>query len=171
MEITDDLKSVVFGAGTTYSHLIKLLASNKVALQNMPSAPHINIVGSLITGTHGGGVELPIMSHYAEGFRYMSPRGEMEVAIKGKDADFYKKLHSFGLAGAITSMQLAIVPEFAVKKCIYANLPWDFVNDPESFTDVLTAGNYLSFFTDWKQEAMTSVWIGKRLDTWTDELL
>ena len=77
MEITEDMKSVVIGAGTTYSHLIKLLARNKVALQNMPSAPHINIVGSLITGTHGGGFELPIISHYAEGFRYMNPRGEM----------------------------------------------------------------------------------------------
>ena len=59
------------------------------------------------------------------------------MSIKGKDADFYKKLHSFGLAGAITSVQLGLVTEFAVKKCIYASLPWDAIYNLEQYAEIL----------------------------------
>ncbi len=83
MEIAEDDKSVVVGSGTSWHSLMGLLANNKLALANIPSKPKVNVVGSLITGEHGAGLSMPILSHYVYGFRIMNPRGEMDVVIKG----------------------------------------------------------------------------------------
>lgn len=48
--------TVTFGAGVTYTMLIKKLTEHKMALRNLPSLPHINVVGSVVTGTHGSGM-------------------------------------------------------------------------------------------------------------------
>lgn len=103
----------------------------------------------------------------------MNPRGEMGVSVKGRDSDFYTKLHSFGLAGAITSIQLSVVPEFAVKKCIYSNLSWDVISETEKYENLILAFHpaYLSLYTDWKQETMTSVFIETKETSWDEELL
>lgn len=50
-------RSVTFGAGVTFTMLIKALTEHKMALRNLPSLPHINVVGSVVTGTHGSGME------------------------------------------------------------------------------------------------------------------
>ena len=56
-DISFDLKNkrVTFGAGFTYTDLIKELRAKKMALHNLPSLPHLNVVGSVVTGTHGSG--------------------------------------------------------------------------------------------------------------------
>ena len=55
---------VRFGAGVTYTMLIKALKKEGMALPNLPSLPHLNVVGSVVTGTHGGGIELRAMATY-----------------------------------------------------------------------------------------------------------
>ena len=75
--VSPDKTQVTFGAGVTYSDLIKVLAEHKLALAILPSLPHVNVVGSLVTGTHGGGVEMPALITYAEAYRYLSPTGKM----------------------------------------------------------------------------------------------
>ena len=47
--------TVKFDAGLTYSELISAIAKEGLAIQNLPSLPHINVVGSMITATHGSG--------------------------------------------------------------------------------------------------------------------
>ena len=46
---------VHFGSGITYSELIRHVDAAGKALPNLPSLPHINVVGSMITATHGSG--------------------------------------------------------------------------------------------------------------------
>jgi xylitol oxidase len=46
---------VHFGAGCIYSDLIKAVDAAGKALPNLPSLPHINVVGSMVTATHGSG--------------------------------------------------------------------------------------------------------------------
>ena len=46
---------VHFGSGITYSELIRYVDAAGKALPNLPSLPHINVVGSMITATHGSG--------------------------------------------------------------------------------------------------------------------
>jgi len=109
---------VIFGAGVTYSDLIKELAAQKLALPVLPSLPHVNVIGSLVTGTHGGGVGIPALITYVEGYRYLSPLGKIETSNK-TDKFFYTRIQSFGTGGIITEMTMKVVPEFAVKKCVY----------------------------------------------------
>ena len=47
---------VTFGAGINYSKLIEALKEKKMALLGLPSLPHINVVGSIVTGTHSAGL-------------------------------------------------------------------------------------------------------------------
>jgi len=51
--VTGDV--VHFGAGVTYSELIVAVDNSGKALPNLPSLPHINVVGSCITASHGSG--------------------------------------------------------------------------------------------------------------------
>ncbi len=55
---------VRFGAGVTYTTLIKALVERKLALLNLPSLPHLNVVGSVVTGTHGSGIDNQAMASY-----------------------------------------------------------------------------------------------------------
>jgi len=50
--------TVRIGSGVTYSMLLDKLKEEKVAISNLPSLPHLNVVGSLVTGSHGGGAGL-----------------------------------------------------------------------------------------------------------------
>ena len=50
-------ETVTFGAGITYTQLIEALKAEKMALPNLPSLPHLNVVGSVMTGTHGSGIK------------------------------------------------------------------------------------------------------------------
>ena len=47
--------AVEIGAGATYTMVIEFMKKYNVALHNVPSLPHISFIGSLVTGTHGGG--------------------------------------------------------------------------------------------------------------------
>ena len=53
---------VTFGAGVTYTDLIEALKAEHMAIANLPSLPHINVVGSIMTGTHGSGIHNTAMS-------------------------------------------------------------------------------------------------------------
>ena len=67
---------VSFGAGFTYSELLKVLKAENVAIANLPSLPHINVVGSIVTGTHGSGVKNKAMSSLVHDFEYIDPKGK-----------------------------------------------------------------------------------------------
>lgn len=54
-EVKVNKQEVTFGAGITYSELIRAVDDFGMALPNLPSLPHINVVGSMITATHGSG--------------------------------------------------------------------------------------------------------------------
>ena len=57
--------------------------------------------------------------------RMVDPNGDIKV-INKDTADWKRYIHSFGLLGVITEMTMAVEPEYAVIKCIYEDLSWDF---------------------------------------------
>ena len=71
-----------------------------MALENVPSTPHINVVGSIVTGTHGGGIQKQTMANYVTQMKIVDPNGEIKVINKDTQ-DFKLYLHSFGLTGVI----------------------------------------------------------------------
>lgn len=90
--------------------------------------------------------------------------GELETYSMAKDPEALKSmLHTFGALGFIYEMTMSVEPEYAVVKCIYNDLSWDFMKDSQSYWEVLDSNQFLSFFTDWKQPTMTSVWLGKKV--------
>ena len=56
IDIDIESKTVTFGAGVTYAELIAVLKYHNMAIQNLPSQTDTNIVGSIMTGTHGSGI-------------------------------------------------------------------------------------------------------------------
>ena len=55
------------------------------------------------------------------------------------------------------------IPEYGIKKCIYKDVPWSNLwSTPEAWERLNLTKDYISYFTDWKEESMTSVWTGVR---------
>lgn len=46
--------AVKIGSGVTYSQLLAELSQEQLAIINVPSLPHLNVIGSMVTGSHGG---------------------------------------------------------------------------------------------------------------------
>ena len=47
-------------------------------------------------------------------------------------------------------------------------MAWDFLYDSQNYMDLLNSGTYLSLFTNWTSRRMNSVWIGTRINEWTE---
>lgn len=97
--VCDD--SVSFGAGTTYSELIKSVAAKGKALPNLPSLPHINVVGSMMTATHGSGYHEPIMTAHVLSIDVVFADGTTKT-INKTDPDFFLYIINFGSVCIIT---------------------------------------------------------------------
>ena len=68
-------ETVTFGAGVTYTQLIEALVQERRALANLPSLPHLNVVGSVVTGTHGGGIENTAMASHVVKVAFVDEEG------------------------------------------------------------------------------------------------
>ena len=111
------------------------------------------------------------MASQVEDISFVDPKGNMRRLSRNDGANFKWHLNSFGTLGIIYEMTMKIEPEYGVLKCIYRNVPWDFLLDTTNFEQVQEANDYISYFTDWKQFSMTSVWIGQRIDASNEEYL
>jgi xylitol oxidase len=77
---------VSFGAGVTYSMLMRELGQHGMALYSMPSLPHLNVVGSVMTGSHGSGTDNQVMAAYVDRVRYVDAHGKAVILIREKNA-------------------------------------------------------------------------------------
>jgi xylitol oxidase len=172
----NDRDEVHFGAGVTYSELIEEVDRTGKAVENLPSLPHINVVGSMITCTHGSGANHKILAANVTGFEIVLPDGVIRSIVKedpssgpGHSAgeklsrsSFYSHLISFGAIGVITSMSMKVVPPFKVYKSIHEKLQWDTIFNDANFDAIMRAGDFMSFFCDWQKREMSTVWIGRK---------
>ena len=68
--------------------------------------------------------------------RMVDPNGEIKIVNKDTP-DWKRYIHSFGLAGVIVEMTMKIEPEYAVLKCIYEDLSWDFFQDTKQYKEIM----------------------------------
>src|SRR5205814_2125953 len=54
-----DAQTISFTAGTSYGTLAQALQELGLALDNLPSLPHISVAGAVATATHGSGDRNP----------------------------------------------------------------------------------------------------------------
>ena len=91
-----------------------------MAINTLPSLPHINVVGSIMTGTHGAGIHNPAMSTFVNQIAFVDPKGQQrQLTRQSNGKELSRFLHSFGTLGLVYQMGMDIVEDFAVKKCIY----------------------------------------------------
>lgn len=76
---------VTVGAGVTYSTLLEKLKEEKVSIENVPSLPHLNVIGSLVTGTHGGGFTKPEIAENLTEMTVVTSDGELKVLKRDND--------------------------------------------------------------------------------------
>ena len=116
---------IFFGAGLTYSELIKVVDGHGLAILNLPSLPHINVVGSMCTATHGSGHAHQIQASMVQDFTMVFADGSIQHFTRGKTPHFERYLLHFGAVGIITEMSIRLVQPFKVNKAIYRDLTWD----------------------------------------------
>eukprot|EP00356_Strombidium_inclinatum_P002639 CAMPEP_0170478806 /NCGR_PEP_ID=MMETSP0208-20121228/260_1 /TAXON_ID=197538 /ORGANISM="Strombidium inclinatum, Strain S3" /LENGTH=172 /DNA_ID=CAMNT_0010751121 /DNA_START=90 /DNA_END=608 /DNA_ORIENTATION=+ len=105
--------------GLTFSKLIEVVDSHGLAIENLPSLPHLNVVGSLLTATHGSGHKFKILVDNIEEFEMMFANGQVKSFQKGKSPYFKHYLLTFGGIGIITSVTLRLEEGFNVSKSIF----------------------------------------------------
>ena len=104
-----------------YTKLMRAVEKAGFAMENLPSLPHINVVGSVITATHGSGHKYPIMAKKVLSLDIVHPDGTMRT-YDNSMADFEHYLISFGSLGVVVGMTMSLLPHFMVAKGIYTNL-------------------------------------------------
>lgn len=104
------------------------------------------------------------MATYVSEISFVGPDGVTKRLNKRQHRDeMYRYLHSFGALGIIYEMKMEIVPEFGVSKCIYKDVEWDYIlKDKASYDKLNSDHTFVSYFTDWKEQKMTSIWLGSQ---------
>ena len=87
----------------TYSNLIKEVDAQGLAIENLPSLPHINVVGGMITATHGSGINHRILANMVTEFDIVIADGTLKTFSKKETPNFSSYLINFGSIGAITA--------------------------------------------------------------------
>lgn len=84
-----------------YSELIDAVHKKGKALENVPSLPHVNVVGSIGTATHGSGFDKPIIAGYVTAIVLVLADGSVLRLSKADTPDFYLYILNFGSVGII----------------------------------------------------------------------
>ena len=159
--IDDDSETVSFSAGLRYGDLAEALQAEGWALRNLASLPHISVAGAIATGTHGSGDRNGSLARAVSGLELVAAEGSLHTITPADDA-FDGAVVSLGALGIVTRVTLDIEPSYQVRQDVYLALPWDRLI--ENY-DAITARAYsVSIFTDWSNDASTTVWLKSRLD-------
>ncbi len=107
------------------------------AIMNVPSLPHVNVVGSMVTATHGSGYFKPLLIDYVTGITIVLADGSVQKLTRESTPDFHLYIMNFGSVGIITNMSMKVFPPFKIFKAIYYNLPWDELKDDLKFDEFM----------------------------------
>ena len=116
----------------------------------------------MITTTHGSGHKYKILTSRITEFDLVLADGSLKTLNALTTPNFGHYLVNFGGLGVITSMTIVLVEKFMVNKSIYQDLQWDTLFKKENFDKIMHNQDFLSFFTNWRERKMTSVWVGKK---------
>ncbi|KAM3142137.1 hypothetical protein pb186bvf_005791 [Paramecium bursaria] len=154
-----DGNHATFGSGVNYTELIDKVHEAGLALLNAPSLPHVNIVGSMVTGSHGSGANKKMLISFASQIKLVDSKGEI-LTLNQKDENFYYYILGFGGLGIIYEMTIELEPIYNIYKSIYTNLSFQALK--ENFQVILQQNDYLSLFSQWDERGISSVWVGQK---------
>jgi xylitol oxidase len=155
--------SVTVEAGIKYGELAPYLDKQGFALHNLASLPHISVAGSIITATHGSGVNNGNLSTAVSGLELIMADGRAEKFSKEKDGDIFNAMVvNLGAMGIISQVTLAIQPSFTMRQQVFVKMPMERLKD--HFNEIVSAGYSVSLFTDWQSDFINEVWIKEKVN-------
>eukprot|EP00947_MAST-08B_sp_MAST-8B-sp1_P003755 g3755.t1 len=123
LEVDVDAMTVRAQGGVTYGDLCRYLAPRGLALRNVPSLPHVSVVGAMATATHGSGLAYGnLLSHVAE-VQYVKADGELATYHRGGGEDFSAALVGLGALGPVSEICVDVVETFDVSQGVYGGIP------------------------------------------------
>jgi FAD/FMN-containing dehydrogenases len=157
-------KQVTFGAGLTYGQLCPLIEAQGFALHNLASLPHISVVGSVATATHGSGDNNGNLAVGVTAIEFVSGTGELvSLSREGNPDIFNGVVVHLGALGIITKMTLELQPSFSVQQDVYDRLP---LSELYANFDAIESSAYsVSLFSDWHPDYVKQVWLKHRLSS------
>lgn len=78
-----------------------------------------------------------------------------------KSKGFLDHILSFGALGVVKSVQLEIVPRYAIVKCIYTGLDFNHLETSDNLNKLINDWEFTSFHTTWNRNSKNSVTVGK----------
>ena len=155
--------TVTVEAGIKYGELAPYLDKNGFALHNLASLPHISVAGSIITATHGSGVNNGNLSTAVRELDLVTADGSLIKFSKEKDGEtFDGMVVNLGALGMITQVTLSIQPTFTMRQQVFVKMPLARLKD--HFNEIVSAGYSVSLFTDWQSEFINEVWIKEKVN-------
>ncbi|WP_434741527.1 FAD-binding protein [Micromonospora sp. SH-82] len=154
--------AVTVTGGATYAEVAAALEPAGYALANLASLPHISVAGSVATGTHGSGRDLPGLAAAVRAVQLVGPEGDLvELSRDADPQTFPGAVVALGALGVVTRLTLDVEPSYLVAQHVRVQVPLDEVT--EQADEVFGAAYSVSVFTDWSSgEAV--VWLKRRTD-------
>lgn len=150
--------TVAVPASTTYAQLAETLSTQRLALANMASLPHISVAGAVATATHGSGERLGNLATSVVELELITASGDLLTV--GRDHDrFDGFVVGVGALGIVTRVTLAVQPYYEVAQMVYERLPWDALY--EHLDDVYAAGDSVSVFHRLGDQT-EQIWVKRR---------
>ncbi|CAM4183485.1 D-arabinono-1,4-lactone oxidase [Nocardiopsis rhodophaea] len=172
IEVDGERSTVTVGAGVRYAELGRLLHEKGYALHNLGSLPHISVVGSCATATHGSGDANGSLATAVREMEMVTAEGGLVVLRRGDSggpngpqdsADhFHGAVVGLGALGVVVRMTLDIRTTFDVRQHVYEGLPTAALDD--HFTEITSSGYSVSLFTTWRGPQIDQVWVKRRVD-------
>ncbi len=164
IEIDSDRATVRVAAGVRYAELNRHLDAHGFALPNLASLPHINVAGSIATGTHGSGDRNGSLGTAVAGLELITATGDL-VTVRPEELS--GAVVALGALGVITRLTLSLVPAFTVRQWVYDQLPRAELD--ARFDEIFASAYSVSAWTTWRDPArLDHVWVKHRADDgWT----
>ena len=167
IEIDMDQHQVTVRGAVTYGQLCHTLHEAGWAVHNMASLPHISVIGSCSTATHGSGSHNGNLATAVQSLELVRPDNGQVVSLsrddKDKNDDFWGAVVALGALGPVTQMTLSIEPSYRMRQVVYENLPWSRLE--QGFEAIMSSAYSVSLFTQWQpqQDSVQQVWLKKKL--------
>jgi xylitol oxidase len=161
VEVAPDRSVVRVAGGVRYGELAQQLDGAGYAVRNMASLPHISVAGSCATATHGSGDANQNLPAAVRALELVTASGEL-LRVAADSPDFAGMVAGLGALGAVTTMELEIIPAFQVRQFVYEGIPAAAVTS--SFEEIFGSAYSVSVFTDWRGQDIR-IWQKQRADT------
>lgn len=160
VEVADDRASIRVGAGLTHARLAEALAPHDLALENLASLPHLNVVGAVATATHGSGRATRNLATQVRTLELVTASGDLLTVRRG-EADFDGAVVGLGLLGVVHAVELDVVPAVAHRQLVLHDA--DATGLPGRLHALLDLGRSVSIFTRW-DGTPHRLWVKWRVD-------